>query len=305
MPEREWVRPDLSGTVALVAGATRGAGRAISVELGACGATVYCSGRSTRGGLAGTRSETIDETAELVTAAGGRGIAVRCDHTVAAEVAALVERIAAEQGGRLGLLVNDVWGGDELAEWGTPFWELDLGKALLMQERAVWSHLITARLAAPLLVAGGSGLIVEVTDGDNLDYRGNLPYSLAKSSSILLAQGMAADLRAAGHERVSAVAVTPGFLRSEAMLDHFGVSEDNWRDAVAKDPYFAESETPHYLGRAVASLAGDPRVHERNGQALASWHLARHYGFRDVDGRQPHWGEFFERMRLQEAGPAV
>jgi len=159
-----------------------------------------------------------------------------------------------------------------------------------MQERAVYSHIITAHYAAPLMVARGRGLIIEVTDGVDYAYRGNLFYSLAKISSIHLATGMAADLRPHG---VTALAVTPGFLRSEAVLDHFGVSEENWRDAIARDPHFAASETPYFVARAIVALASDPRVADKAGMTVASWDLAREYGFTDIDGARPHWGEFF------------
>src|SRR5579859_1521164 len=212
---RQWTPPDLRGHVAVVAGATRGAGRAIAVTLGECGATVYVTGRSTTGRPATEgRAETIDETAELARACGGVGIPLRVDHTVPEEVRLLFERVNAEQSGRLDLVVNDVWGGDALSEWGKPFWQGRLQPGLTMQERAVWSHIITAYFGAPLLAARGRGLIVEITDGTGYSYRGNLFYSLAKISAIHLAEGMAADLRPHG---VTALAVTPGFLRSEAM----------------------------------------------------------------------------------------
>lgn len=281
----------LHGKIALVAGATRGCGRGISCELGAAGATVYCTGRSVRGQPAtGTRPETIAQTAEMVTARGGIGIAVQVDHTVPAQVAALVEQIKREQNGQLDLLVNDVWGGDELTQWDTPFWEHSLANGLLMQQRAVHSHIITSHYAAPLMVARRSGLIVEVTDGDTLDYRGTLFYDLAKVSVIRLAQAMALDLKP---HNVTALALTPGFLRSEAMLDLFGVCEANWRDGAQRDPHFIASETPFYIGRAIVALASDPNVAAKSGQALATWNLAREYNFTDVDGSQPHWGEYF------------
>jgi NAD(P)-dependent dehydrogenase (short-subunit alcohol dehydrogenase family) len=281
----------LLGQVAIVAGATRGAGRGIARMLGAAGATVYCTGRSVRGQAATVgRPETIEETAALVEREGGVGIPVRVDHTDEAQVRALIGRVRAEQGGRLDLLVNDVWGGDALTEWGRPFWELDLAKGLLMQQRAVHSHIITARHAAPLLVARGRGLIVEITDGDTPAYRGNLFYDLAKASAIRLALGMAEELRPHG---VAALAVTPGFLRSEAMLDHFGVTEANWRDGAAQDPHFLASETPAYVGRAVAALAADPGVLGKSGGAYSSWGLAEEYGFTDADGSRPHWGRHF------------
>lgn len=285
---------DLDGRIALVAGATRGAGRGIAVELGARGATVYCTGRTTRLRRSPMgRPETIEETAELVDAAGGRGIAVRVDHTSSAEVAALVERIGAEQGGRLDVLVNDIWGGDPLTRWEAPFWEHSLADALEMQRLAVGTHMITAWHAVPLMVARGRGLVVEMTDGNQERYRGSLYYDLAKASAIRLALGMAADLRPFG---VAAVAVTPGFMRSEAVLDHFGVTAERWREAVRSDPHFAYSETPRFVGRGVAALAADPDVMSRSGEALASWSLARDYGFDDVDGARPDWGAYFATL---------
>jgi NAD(P)-dependent dehydrogenase (short-subunit alcohol dehydrogenase family) len=267
--------------------------------LGEAGATVYCTGRSARGvarrpGEGGgpfdiaRRPETIEETAELVDAAGGRGIAVRVDHSIEEEVRALFERVRAEQG-RLDILVNDIWGGDILTE-SKPFWELDVRRGLLMQERAVHTHIITARYGAPLLVEGRAGLIVEITDGIGADYRGNLFYDLAKVSAIRLAFAMAEELRPYG---VAAVAVTPGFLRSEAMLEHFGVSEANWRDGALKDPHFVASETPAFVGRAVVALAADPSIMNKSGGAYSSWDLADEYGFDDIDGRRPHWGRHF------------
>jgi NAD(P)-dependent dehydrogenase (short-subunit alcohol dehydrogenase family) len=281
----------LRGRVAVVAGGTRGAGRGIAVSLGACGATVYVTGRSTRGGPDdGTRPETIEETAEMVQARGGIGIPVRVDHTVSGQVQALFERVSQEQDRRLDILVNDIWGGDALSEWGKPFWEQSLPNGLLMQERAVASHLITSYYGAPLMVARGSGLIIEITDGTDYAYRGNLLYSLAKISNIHLAAAMAEDLRPHG---VTALAVTPGFLRSEAMLDHFGVTEETWRDGTRQDPHFIASETPYYIGRAVAALASDPHVADRSGGTWSSWGLAREYGFTDVDGTKPDWGAYF------------
>jgi NAD(P)-dependent dehydrogenase (short-subunit alcohol dehydrogenase family) len=278
----------LAGTVALVAGATRGGGRGIAVELGAAGATVYVTGRSTAGSPSSmARPETIEETAAAVAAAGGRAVAARVDHTDAEQVAALVARIREEQDGRLDVLVNGIWGGDPLTTWGAPFWEHDLQAGLEMQRLAVHTHLITSWHAAPLLVARGRGLVVEVTDGVEPGYRGSLFYDLAKASAIRLAVAQAADLRPHG---VAAVAVTPGFLRSEAVLDHFGVTAATWREAIAQDEHFAFSETPRYLGRAVVALAADPEVLERSGQALAAWDLAAEYGLTDVDGTSPDWG---------------
>ena len=285
----------LEGKVAVVAGATRGCGRGIAVALGEAGATVYGTGRSTRGNPSPMRRpETIEETAERVSAAGGRGIAVRVDHTVASEVEALFARVRREQG-RLDILVNDVWGGDDLAEWGKPFWEQSLEKGLLMLTQAVHSHVITSRFGVPLMIEGGAGLVVEVTDGDSPRYRGNFFYDLVKASVIRLAVGMAGDFAERNLDGLTAVAITPGFLRSEYMLDHFGVREENWRDAVAKDPHFAESETPALIGRTVAALAADPRAHERAGHVLASWNLALEYGIVDADGRRPDWGAYAKR----------
>ncbi|GGD57741.1 SDR family oxidoreductase [Paenibacillus nasutitermitis] len=280
----------LQDRIAVVAGSTRGAGRAIAVTLGAAGATVYCTGRSMRGNPSDiNRQETIEETAEMVTAAGGKGIPVRVDHTVEEEVKNLFAQIREEQQGRLDILVNDIWGGEKLFEWNTPFWEHSLPNGLLMQDRAVRAHMITSYYAAPLMAARKSGLIIEVTDGIGYGYRVNLYYSLAKISAIHLAAAMAEELRPFN---VTALAVTPGFLRSEQMLDHFGVQEENWRDAVKQEPHYAESETPYLLGRGIAALAADPHVMDKSGKTLGSWHLSDEYGFTDVDGRKPHWGNY-------------
>ncbi|MEU1423307.1 SDR family oxidoreductase [Kitasatospora sp. NPDC005751] len=286
----------LAGKVALVAGGTRGGGRGIAVELGAAGATVYVTGRSSTAGRSDLdRPETVEETAELITAAGGVGVPVRTDHSRPAEVRALVDRIAAEQDGRLDVLVNSVWGGDQLTDWTHPLWEQDLDTGLRLLRRAVETHVITSRFALPLMVARRSGLVVEVTDGNTARYRGSFFYDLAKSAVIRLAVAQAAELKP--HD-VAAVAITPGFLRSEAMLEHFGVTEANWRDGVAQDPNFAHSETPAYLGRAVAALAADPAVMAKTGRALATWGLYREYGFTDADGTRPdfaaHWADSLE-----------
>ena len=285
MPDRP-----LKHQVALVAGATRAAGRGIARMLGEAGATVYCTGRSVRGRPATPgRPETLEETAEMVTAEGGRGIAVRADHTVESEVEQLFARVRAEAG-RLDVLVNDIWGGDALTEWGKPFWELSVAQGEQMLERAVHTHIITSRHGAPLMVERNAGLIVEVTDGDTFGYRGNLFYDLAKNAVVRLAYAMAADLHGHG---VTALAITPGFLRSETVLDHFGVTEADWQAAIRKDEYFAESETPCYVGRALAALAADPNVAAKSGGLFSSWGLAKEYGFTDIDGRRPDWGTFF------------
>jgi NAD(P)-dependent dehydrogenase (short-subunit alcohol dehydrogenase family) len=293
----------LAGRVALVAGATRGAGRGIAIELGVAGAIVYCTGRSSRlhaERVHGHRSdpfdlakrpETIEETAELVTAAGGVGIPACVDHEDRQAVASLMSRIAAEQR-RLDIVVNDIWGGDALTDWGKAFWELDPGKGKKLFDRAVWTHITTSRCAVPLVIesrraAGGVPLVVEVTDGDAMYYRGNFFYDLAKTAVIRLAFAMSEELRAHG---VAAVAVTPGFLRSEAMLEHFGVTTESWRKGASKDPNFAYSETPRYIGRGVAALSADTALMSKTGRLFSSWELAEHYGIEDVDGSRPNWG---------------
>jgi NAD(P)-dependent dehydrogenase (short-subunit alcohol dehydrogenase family) len=286
----------LTGTVALVAGATRGAGRAIAVQLGAAGATVYATGRSTRAQRSEmNRPETIDETAELVTAAGGHGIAVQVDHLDPDQVQAVVARIDREQG-RLDVLVNDVWGGDPLTEWDKPLWEHSLTNGLRLLRLAIDTHVITSHQALPLLIRRPGGLVVEITDGTaegNATYRGSFFYDLAKISVIRLALSQAEELRPHG---ATAVALTPGWLRSEAMLDHFGVTEATWPEARAKDPHFAMSETPTYVGRAVTALAGDPDVARWAGQSLSSAQLAQVYGFTDLDGSRPDWPRYYDEV---------
>lgn len=270
----------LAGKIAVVAGATRGAGRGIATALGEAGATVYCTGRSVAGspGMKG-RPETIHETAELVTAAGGRGIAVRVDHTQPEEVARLFDQV-----GAFDLLVNDVWGGDDLVEWGKKLWELRLDDGLTLIDRAIKTHIITSHHGLPRLRPGG--LVIEVTDGDAYFYRGHFFYDLVKTSVIRMAFALAQELEGRG---VTAVAVTPGFLRSEWMLDRLGVTEANWRDAAAKDPPFIASESPLFVGRGIAALAADPRRVEKNGRVVASWDLGDEYGVNDADGTRPHF----------------
>ncbi|MEU6865764.1 SDR family oxidoreductase [Streptomyces sp. NPDC046876] len=282
-------RRTLEGRVALVAGGTRGAGRGIAVQLGAQGATVYVTGRSSREGGRSEydRPETVEETAELVTAAGGHGIAVVADHLVPGQVEALVGRIGAEQG-RLDVLVNDIWGGERLFEWESPVWEHDLDKGLRLLRLAIDTHAITSHFALPLLLREPGGLVVEITDGTaeyNADrYRNSFFYDLAKSAVLRMAFALGHEL---GPRGATAVALTPGWLRSEMMLDAFGVTEATWRDALEKVPHFAISETPSYVGRAVAALAADPEVARWNGQSLSSGQLARVYGFTDLDGSRP------------------
>ncbi|WP_233518618.1 SDR family oxidoreductase [Streptomyces corynorhini] len=278
----------LEGKVALVAGATRGAGRGIAVELGAAGATVYVTGRSTRERRSEyDRPETIEDTADLVTGAGGRGIAVPTDHLIPSQVASLVRRIEAEQG-RLDVLVNDIWGGELLFEADTPVWEQDLDKGLRLLRLAVETHAVTSHHALPLLLRGEGGLVVEMTDGTaeyNQDtYRVSFFYDLAKASVLRMAFALGHELRPRG---ATAVALTPGWMRSEIMLEHFGVTEASWYDAVEREPHFAVSETPFYVGRAVAALAADPEVSRWNGQSLSSGGLAQVYGFTDRDGSRP------------------
>ncbi|MEV0917715.1 SDR family oxidoreductase [Streptomyces sp. NPDC049967] len=285
--------PDLEGKIALVAGATRGAGRGIAVRLGAAGATVYVTGRTTRERRSEyDRPETIEETAELVTAAGGTGIAVPADHLVAEEVRTLAGRIDAEQG-RLDVLVNDIWGGEKLFAFDEPVWEHDLDNGLRLLRLGVETHAVTSHFLLPLLVRRPGGLVVEMTDGTSAynaaRYRNSYFYDLVKNSVLRMAFVLAHELEPHGG---TAVALTPGWLRSEMMLDAFGVAEDNWRDALAKVPLFGISESPAYVGRAAAALAGDADVARWNGESLSSGQLAREYGFTDLDGSRPDCWRF-------------
>jgi len=290
----------LEGKVALVAGATRGAGRGIAVGLGEAGATVYCTGRSTAGRRSEVdRPETIEETAELVSAAGGVGVAVAVDHLESSQVAALVARIDDERG-RLDVLVNDIWGAEHLFEWNTPVWEHDLDAGLRLLRLAVDTHLITSHHALPLLIRNPGGLVVEMTDGtaeyNAAHYRNSIFYDLAKTAVIRLAFAQAEELAPHGG---TAVALTPGWLRSEAMLEVMGVTEENWREG--RNPHFAAiSETPRYVGRAIAALAGDDQKARWNGQSLSSGGLAQEYGFTDVDGSRPDCWRYL--VEVQEPG---
>jgi NAD(P)-dependent dehydrogenase (short-subunit alcohol dehydrogenase family) len=291
----------LTDKVALVAGATRGAGRGIAIELGAAGATVYVTSRTTRVQRSEyNRPEMIEETAELVTQAGGQDIAVSTDHLDKVQVQALVARIDAQHG-RLDILVNDIWGGERLAEWYAPVWKYSLEDGLHLLRLAIDTHIITSHFALPLLILRPGGLVVEVTDGtaeyNATHYRLSVFYDLAKISVIRLAWAQAQELKA---HHCTAVALTPGWLRSEMMLDGFGVTEANWRDAIAKEPHFAISETPCYVGRAVAHLAADAEAARWSGQSLSSGQLAKVYGFTDLDGSQPDCMRYI--VEVQEAG---
>ena len=288
-------RKPLEGQVAVVAGATRGAGRGIARGLGEAGATVVCTGRSVRGApSAYKRPETIEETAEMITAAGGTAVAVRVDHTNEPEVAALFERVAREHG-RLDVLVNAIAGEDPLlGEW-TSFWKTDLTHADQALRQSLLSHVITAKHAAPLMIKKRRGLIVEVVEGDLLFSSGNVVAQLVKFGLKAFVSTMAEELR---KHKVAAVSITPGFLRSEAMLEHFGVSERNWRDAGKKDPNFLHSESPLFVGRAVAALAGDRRILERSGDLTSSWAVAREFGLTDADGSRPDFGTHMQQSLM-------
>jgi NAD(P)-dependent dehydrogenase (short-subunit alcohol dehydrogenase family) len=290
----------LEGRVALVAGATRGAGRGIAAALGEAGATVYCTGRSTRASRSEyDRPETIEETAELVTEAGGEAIAVALDHLEPDQVCELVERIDSERG-RLDVLVNDVWGGEHLFEWNKPVWEHDLAKGLRMLRLAIDTHLITSHFALPLLIRRPGGLVVEMTDGtreyNDANYRISAFYDLCKIAVLRLAFSQGEELAEHG---CTAVALTPGWLRSEMMLEAMGVTEENWREG--RNPHFAAiSESPRFVGRAVAALAADPGVARRNGGSFSSGELARDYGFTDTDGSQPDCWRYM--VEVQDPG---
>ncbi|MEW9551029.1 SDR family oxidoreductase [Nonomuraea sp. NPDC050783] len=291
----------LQGRVALVAGGTRGAGRGIAVELGAAGATVYVTGRTTRESRSESgRPETIEETAELVNEAGGTGIPIQVDHLDPGQVRSLAERVGRDHG-RLDVLVNDIWGGEHLAQWDTPLWEHDLEAGLRLLRLAIDTHVITSHHLLPLLIRRPGGLVVEVTDGtkeyNDHNYRVSFFYDHAKSAVIRLGFAQAHELRPYG---CAAVTLTPGWLRSELMLELFGVTEENWREATAREPHFVISESPRYVGRAVAALAADPEVTRWSGQSLSSGRLAREYGFTDVDGSRPDCWRYM--VEVQDKG---
>ena len=283
----------LAGQVAVVAGATRGAGRGIARALGEAGAFVYCTGRSVPGRPSPyARPETIDETAGIITAAGGSATPVRVDHTVEADVRALFERVAGEHG-RLDVLADSVAGEDPaLGRW-TPLWNTSLEHSEAALRHALLSHVITAKHAAGMMMKKRRGVIVQVTEGDMLLGGGNVIADLVKSGLKGLAARLAEELRS---HRVAAVAVTPGFLRSESMLQHFGVTPATWRDAGKKDPNFLESESPLFVGRAVAALAADRQILKRTGDVISSWEAARAYGFTDEGGERPDWGHHWRKI---------
>ena len=290
----------LADKVALVAGATRGAGRGIAVQLGAAGATVYVTGRTTsfeRSEM--NRPETIEETAALVDEAGGKGIAVQVNHLIPEEVRSLVARIQDEQG-RLNVLVNDIWGATKM-EWNKTVWESDLDYGLRTLRLAVDTHAITSHFALPLLIKSTGGLVVEVNDGTEeynaTNYRVSFFYDLAKSAVNRMAFTLAHELQPYG---ATAVSLTPGWLRSEQMLENYGVTEANWIEATKRSPHFAISESPAFAGRAVVALAQDPNVSRWNGKSLSSGELAKIYGFTDLDGSQPDAWKYL--VEVQDAG---
>lgn len=285
-----------------MAGATRGGGRGIAIALGEAGMTVYCTGRSTREQRSEyDRPETIEETAQLVTAAGGTGIAVQVDHLDSEQVRRLVDRIEAEQG-HLDILVNDIWGGERLMQWDVPVWEHDLDGGLRMLRLALDTHLITSHHALRLLTRRPGGLVVEVTDGtreyNDTHYRLSVFYDLAKTAITRLAWAQAHELEPHG---CTAIALTPGWMRSEMMLDAFGVTEETWSKAAAAQPHFAAiSESPRFVGRAVAALAADPDRARHNGTSRSSGALAYEYGFTDLDGSRPDCWRYL--TEVQERG---
>jgi NAD(P)-dependent dehydrogenase (short-subunit alcohol dehydrogenase family) len=287
-------RKPLDGKVAVVAGATRGAGRGIARALGEAGGLVYCTGRSVRGNPSPyARPETIDETAEMIRDSGGTAVAVRVDHSVESEVQEFFARIQREHG-HLDILADSVAGEDPLlAGWAT-LDKLDLSKGMDAFRQCLFSHVITAKHAVSLMIRKRRGLIVEVSEGDMITGTGgSLLVDLIKSSVKNIAFRLAWEMR---KHQIAVIAITPGFLRSESMLKGFGVTEENWRDGGKKDPNFLFSETPLFVGRAVAALAADPKVLEKSGEITNSWELSRVYGFTDADGTRPDWGEHAKDM---------
>jgi len=287
MSKKSTSRKPLTGRVALVAGATRGAGRGIARALAEAGAAVYCTGRSVKGKPSPyKRPETIDETAAMIKAAGGKAIARRVDHTNEKEVKALFQRILRAHK-RLDIVVDSVAGEDPLMGLYGYLWQADLTKADAIYRQGLTSRIITAKHAALAMMPAKRGLIVEVTENDMMGGGGNPMAQTVKMAQKVLPLFWAAELASHG---ISILAITPGFLRSESMLQGLGVTEDNWRDAGKKDPNFLESESPLFVGRAIAALAADPKVHTRSGMLLSSWEVGREYQLSDYDGRRPDWG---------------
>ena len=292
----------LKGKIALVAGATRGAGRAIAMALAGAGATVYVTGRSTRQNPHPKRPETIEETAEIINRSGGIAYPIRVDHRDEMAVSGLMKRISDEHS-VLDILINDLWGGEAYVDWSSPLWEQDIDSGISMFNNAVMTHIITAKHAAPLLMKSRRAILVELTDGVGYHYRGNVFYSLVKISTNHLATAFAEEFHERGVDNVVSVAVTPGFLRSEEMLDTFGVRDENWRDAIRQHPDFAGSETPHYVAAAITCLSADPQNERFNGKTLSSWGLSKVYDFRDTDGTKPDWENFHELYKSGKIDP--
>ncbi|WP_044338587.1 SDR family NAD(P)-dependent oxidoreductase [Rossellomorea aquimaris] len=267
----------LTGKVALVTGGSRGAGRAIAIELGKAGATVYVTGRSTRGKSTQNFPGTIDDTASQIEEAGGKGIAVRCDHTIDAETEAVIRQIREEQG-KLDILINNVWGAHDIGVNPGSFWELPLTNWDTMFTAGVRAQLATNHFAIPLLRENKEALIIHTTFWDDGKYTGQFYYDLAKNALVRMAYGLSEELKG---DHIAVLAVSPGFMRTELVLEHMGVDEENWQEAED----LKKSETPYYVGRAVTALAKDPKVMEKSGQVFRAGDLAKEYEFTDVDGR--------------------
>lgn len=292
----------LADRIALVAGGTRGAGRAIAVTLAESGAYVILTGRSSRANRQNSRPETIEETVDIIHSNGGEGRSIRLDHNDEAGVLDLFKGIEGEFG-HLDICINDIWGGEAFISWDRPFWEQDTDTGIRMFSNAVFTHVKTAKHAIPLLMKSKHGLLVEVTDGVGYHYRGDLFYSLVKIATNHLSLAYQEEFKNREIENITSVSITPGFLRSEEMLDLFGVRESNWRDAIKDHPDFAGSESPYYLGRALAYLAADPQNSKFNGQTLSTWGLHKEYHFQDTDGTSPDWQRFHDLYHSGQIDP--